>query len=68
MVEVLSCIKDWKLADLHKQHGVAKDTMELEVAFEAMYLDDDQETTPGIKRKEQERTEVTRSKMIRNST
>jgi len=24
MVEVLSCIKDWKLADLHKQHTVEK--------------------------------------------
>jgi hypothetical protein len=30
MVEVLSCIKDWELADLHKQHGVAKDTSNLD--------------------------------------
>jgi hypothetical protein len=29
MVEVLSCIKDWELADLHKQHEVEKETKEL---------------------------------------
>jgi hypothetical protein len=46
---------------------VEKDTQELEDAFEALYLDNDQETTAGIKRKEEERTEVTRSKMIRNN-
>jgi hypothetical protein len=40
MVEVLSCIKDWELADLHSQHTVEKDTKELEVVFEAMYLEE----------------------------
>jgi hypothetical protein len=61
MVEVLSCIKDRELADLHKQHKVEKETKELEVAFESLYLDDEQETVSGIKRKEQERVEVTRN-------
>jgi hypothetical protein len=42
MVEVLSCIKDWELANKHKQHTVEKETKELESAFEAMYLDDEQ--------------------------
>jgi hypothetical protein len=65
MVEVLSCIKDWELADLHKQHEVEKDTKELEVAFESLYLDDEQEIVPGINRKEQERLEVTRNRRIR---
>ena len=54
MVEVLSCIKDWELADLHKQHTVEKETKDLEAAFEAMYLDNEEETSPGTKRKEQE--------------
>jgi hypothetical protein len=40
MVEVLSCIKDWELADLHSQHTVEKDTKELEIVFEAMYLEE----------------------------
>jgi hypothetical protein len=40
MVEVLSCIKDWELADLHSQHTVENDTKELEVVFEAMYLEE----------------------------
>jgi hypothetical protein len=44
---------------------VEKDTKELEVAFESLYLDDEQETIAGIKRKEQERVEVTRNKIIR---
>jgi hypothetical protein len=65
MVEVLSCIKDWELADLHKQHEVEKETKELEVAYESLYLDDEQETVSGIKRKEQERVEVTRNRRIR---
>jgi hypothetical protein len=39
MVEVLSSIKDWELADLHSQHAVEKYTKELEVVFEAMYLE-----------------------------
>ncbi|WVZ96364.1 hypothetical protein U9M48_042015 [Paspalum notatum var. saurae] len=47
MVEVLSCIKDWELANLHKQHTVEKETKELEVAFEAMHLNDAEETSPG---------------------
>ncbi|XP_039851477.1 zinc finger BED domain-containing protein RICESLEEPER 2-like [Panicum virgatum] len=54
LVEVLSCIKDWELADLHKQHTVEKETKDLEAAFEAMYLDNEEETSPGTKRKEQE--------------
>ncbi|WVZ76741.1 hypothetical protein U9M48_024686 [Paspalum notatum var. saurae] len=44
---------DWELADLHKQHTVEKESKELEAAFEAMYLDDEG-TSPGSKRKEQE--------------
>jgi hypothetical protein len=52
MVEVLSCIKDWELADQHKQHTAKKETKELESAFEAMYLDDEQQVSPGSKRKE----------------
>ena len=54
MVEVLSCIKDWELADKHKQHTVEKETEDLEAAFEAMYLDDEDQISPGQKRKEQE--------------
>jgi hypothetical protein len=54
MVEVLSCIKDWELADQHKQHTVEKETKDLEAVFEAMYLDDEQELSPGSKRKVQE--------------
>jgi hypothetical protein len=50
---------------LHKQHEVEKDTKELEVTFESLYLDDEQEIVAGIKRKEQERIEVTRNKRIR---
>jgi hypothetical protein len=52
MVEVLSCIKDWGLADQHKQHTVEKETKELESTFEAMYLDDEQQVSLGSKRKE----------------
>jgi hypothetical protein len=52
MVEVLSCIKDWELANQHKQHTVEKKTKELESAFEATYLDDEQQVSPGSKRKE----------------
>jgi hypothetical protein len=44
---------------------VEKDTKELEVTFESLYLDDEQEIVAGIKRKEQERIEVTRNKRIR---
>jgi hypothetical protein len=54
MVDVLSCIKDWELADQHKQHIVEKKTKDLEAAFEAMYLDDEQQLSPGSKRKDQE--------------
>jgi hypothetical protein len=52
MVEVLSCIKDWELADQHKQHTVEKETKDLEETFEDMYLDDEQGVSPGNKRKE----------------
>jgi hypothetical protein len=44
MVEVLSCLKDWELADGHLQHNVEKETKELELAFDNMYLDDDAAT------------------------
>jgi hypothetical protein len=39
-VEILSCIKDWKLADSHMQHNVEKDTKEMEVIHESMILED----------------------------
>jgi hypothetical protein len=39
MVEVLSCIKDWELANKHMQNTVEKETKELESTFENMYLD-----------------------------
>jgi hypothetical protein len=39
MVEVLSCIKDWELADKHMQNTVENDTKELEATYENMYLD-----------------------------
>ncbi|WVZ74217.1 hypothetical protein U9M48_022429 [Paspalum notatum var. saurae] len=41
MVEVLSCIKDWELADIHLQHTVEEETEELEEVHENMYLDVD---------------------------
>jgi hypothetical protein len=41
MVEVLSCIKDWELADMRSQHTVEKETKEFEATFEAMYLVDE---------------------------
>lgn len=40
MVEILSCIKDWELADLHMQHNLEKDTKELEAIHESMVLED----------------------------
>jgi hypothetical protein len=33
---------------------VEKETKDLEVAFEAMYLDDEKQLSPGSKRKDQE--------------
>lgn len=39
MVEVLSCIKDWELADKHMQNTIENDTKELEATYENMYLD-----------------------------
>jgi hypothetical protein len=39
MVEVLSRIKDWELADKHMQNSVENDTKELEATYENMYLD-----------------------------
>jgi hypothetical protein len=50
---------------LHKQHEMEKDTKELEVAFESLYLDGEQETIDGIKTKEQERVEVTMNRTVR---
>ena len=43
MVEVLSCIKDWELADAHLQHTVEEETRELEAEHENLYLDDPEE-------------------------
>jgi hypothetical protein len=40
MVEIFSCIKDWKLADSHMQHNVEKDTKEIENIHESMILED----------------------------
>jgi hypothetical protein len=40
MVEILSCIKDWELADAHLQHSVEEDTQELEAEHENLWLDD----------------------------
>jgi hypothetical protein len=41
MVEILSCIKDWELADSHMQHNVENDTKEMEVIHESMILKDE---------------------------
>ena len=43
-VEMLTCIKDWELGERREQHE-AKD-IELEEAFENLYLDEE-ETTGG---------------------
>jgi hypothetical protein len=43
MVEVLSCIKDWKLADLHMQHNLEKDTLEIESVLESLNNDGGQQ-------------------------
>jgi hypothetical protein len=40
MVEILSCIKDWELADSHMQHNVEKDTKEMELIHASMILED----------------------------
>jgi hypothetical protein len=40
MVEILSCIKDWELADAHLQHSVEEDTKELEDEHDNLWLDD----------------------------
>jgi hypothetical protein len=40
MVEILSCIKDWELANSHMQHNVEKDTKEMELIHESMILED----------------------------
>jgi hypothetical protein len=40
MVEILSCIKDWELADAHLQHSMEEDTQELEAEHENLWLDD----------------------------
>eukprot|EP00267_Zea_mays_P051787 XP_020404781.1 uncharacterized protein LOC109944431 [Zea mays] len=44
MVEVLSCIKDWELADLHMQHNLEKDdTLEIESVLESLNNDGGQQ-------------------------
>ena len=47
MVEILSCIKDWELADSHMQHNVEKDTDELEALYQQ---EDESEAPPGTGR------------------
>ena len=42
MVEMLTCIKDWELADARAQHAV--ENSELEAFFLELYLDDETET------------------------
>lgn len=37
MVEVLSCIKDWGLVDMHSQHIVEKETKELEATVQTIH-------------------------------
>jgi hypothetical protein len=54
MVEVLSCIKDWELADKHMQNTVEKETKELESTFENMYLDVEDSTNSREKDKDGE--------------
>jgi hypothetical protein len=44
MVEVLSCIKDWELADAHLQHIMEEKTWELKAEHENLYLDDPEGT------------------------
>jgi hypothetical protein len=36
MVEVLSCIKDWELADSHIQHNLERDTTVIESILESI--------------------------------
>jgi hypothetical protein len=43
MVEVLSCIKDRELADLHMQHNLEKDTLEIEPVLESLNNDGGQQ-------------------------
>jgi hypothetical protein len=54
MVEVISCIKDWKLADKHMQNTVENDTKELEATYENMYLDVEDSTNNRDKDKDGE--------------
>ena len=41
MVEVLSCIKDRELVNMHSQHIVEKETKEVEATVQTMYLQKD---------------------------
>jgi hypothetical protein len=50
MVEILSCIKDWELADSHMQHCVDKETKEFEDELENMNLDEVVAPRPGTSR------------------
>jgi hypothetical protein len=54
MVEVISCIKDWKLADNHMQNTVENDMKELEATYENMYLDVEDSTNYRDKDKDGE--------------
>ena len=50
MVEVLSCIKDRELADLHMQHNLEKDTIEIESVLESLNNDGGQQgISQGLK-------------------
>ena len=46
MVDILACIKDWEQADSKGQHTM--DNLELQKAFENMYLDDDADNTASV--------------------
>jgi hypothetical protein len=37
MVEVLSCIKDWRLVDMRSQHIVKKEAKELEATVQTIH-------------------------------
>jgi hypothetical protein len=62
MVEVPSCIKDYELADQHKQYTVEKDTKDLEVDFEAMYLDDEQQLHLGARERVKKEEKISKGK------
>jgi len=48
MVQVLSCIKDWELADQHKQHNLESETKILE----AMLVEGSMTDGDGVNQKQ----------------